>query len=45
MKYLVALLFFILSTASLSAQNALCDSDDICVVQFNAAFNSANEVT
>ena len=45
MKYLVALLFFILSTTSLSAQNALCDSDDICVVQFNASFNSANEVT
>ena len=45
MKYLVALLSFILSTTSLSAQNALCDSDDICVVQFNAAFNSANEVT
>ena len=45
MKYLVALLFFILSTTSLSAQNALCDNDDICVVQFNASFNSANEVT
>ena len=45
MKYLVAFLFFILSTTSLSAQNTLCDSDDICVVQFNASFNSANEVT
>ena len=49
MKYLVTLLSFLLVSTHASKplseeKSPLCD-DDICVVQFNAAFNSANEVT
>ena len=49
MKYLVTLLSFLLvstnaSKPSVEEKTPLC-GDDICVVQFNAAFNSANEVT
>ena len=49
MKYLVMLLSFLLVSTNaskpiLEEKSPLCD-DDICVVQFNAAFNSANEVT
>ena len=49
MKYLVALLSFLLVSTNaskpfLEEKAPLCD-DGICVVQFNAAFNSANEVT
>jgi hypothetical protein len=49
MKYLVATLLFLLATSHASKpfleeeKTELC-GDDICVVQFNAAFNSANEV-
>jgi len=43
MRYLVALVLFLTSITSLSAQTEVCDGD-LCVVQFNAAFNSANEV-
>ena len=50
MKYLVALLSFLLVTTNASKspfeekKTPLCD-DGICVVQFNAKFNAANEVT
>ena len=50
MKYLVALLSFLLVTTNASKplfeeeKTTLCD-DGICVVQFNAKFNAANEVT
>ena len=50
MKYLVALLSFLLVTPNASKplfeeeKTPLCD-DGICVVQFNAKFNAANEVT
>ena len=49
MKYLVALLSFLLvstnaSNPPLEEKVNLCE-DGLCVVQFNAAFNSANEVT
>ena len=49
MKYLVTTLLFLLATSHASKpfleeeKTELC-GDDICVVQFNAAFNSANEV-
>ena len=48
MKYLVTTLLFLLSTASTTIPNLeerpnLCN-DDICVIQFNAGFNAANEV-
>ena len=43
MKYLVTFILFLTSINSLSAQTEVCDGD-LCVVQFNAAFNSANEV-
>jgi hypothetical protein len=49
MKYLVSLLSFLLVTTNASKppfeeKTTLCD-DGICVVQFNAKFNTANEVT
>ena len=48
MKYLVTLLSFLLvstnASKSLSEEKSPLCGDDICVVQFNAAFNSANEV-
>ena len=44
MKYLVTLILFLASIISLQAQTEVCDGD-LCVVQFNAAFNTANEVT
>ena len=49
MKYLVAAVLSLLATSHASKpfleeeKTELC-GDDICVVQFNAAFNSANEV-
>ena len=43
MKYLVTFILFLTSLNGLSAQTEVCDGD-LCVVQFNAAFNSANEV-
>jgi|TARA_B100001564_G_C20455737_1_gene585576 hypothetical protein len=50
MKYLISvLLFLFISTNAskpplLEEKTPIC-GDNICVVQFNAAFNSANEVT
>ena len=46
MKYLVALALTLLFTNTPPAEEKteLCD-DGICVVQFNAGFNAANEVT
>ena len=49
MKYLVAIISFLLVSTNASKplpeeKSSLCD-DNICVVQFNAAFNSTNEVT
>ena len=49
MKYLVAIILSLLVSNNASKplfeeeKTSLC-GDDICVVQFNAAFNSANEV-
>ena len=48
MKYLVTLLSFLFISANaskplLEEKSPLC-GDDICVVQFNAAFNANNEV-
>ena len=43
MRKLVILLLFFASFLGLSAQD-ICDGD-LCVVQFNASFNSSNEVT
>ena len=45
MKYLVALAFPFLFAGELPSEEKtnICD-DDICVIQFNAGFNSANEV-
>ena len=48
MKYLVTTLFFLLtsaytSTPNLEEKTPICD-DSICVIQFNAGFNAANEV-
>jgi hypothetical protein len=45
MKYLVALIFPFLFTGEppLEEKTNICE-DDICVIQFNAGFNSANEV-
>mgnify|MGYP003665810945 FL=1 len=43
MRYLVAFLLFSISFLELPAQT-VCDGD-LCVVQFNASFNSSNEVT
>ena len=43
MKKLVILLLLSISFLGLSAQE-VCDGD-LCVVQFNASFNSSNEVT
>ena len=42
MRKLVILLLFFTSFLGLSAQT-ICDGD-LCVIQFNASFNSANEV-
>ena len=50
MKYLVAIILSLLATTNASKplfeeeKTTLCD-DGICVVQFNAKFNAANEVT
>ena len=50
MKYLVAIILSLLVTTNASKplleeeKTTLCD-DGICVVQFNAKFNAANEVT
>jgi hypothetical protein len=46
MKYLVtlALIFLFTGTPPAEEKTELCD-DGICVVQFNASFNAANEVT
>ena len=46
MKYLVALAltFLFIATRPAEEKTELCD-DGICVVQFNAKFNAANEVT
>jgi len=49
MKYLISVLLFLLVSTNASKplseeKSPLC-GDDICVVQFNAAFNTANEVT
>ena len=50
MKYLVAIILSLLVTTNASKplfeeeKTPLCE-DGLCVVQFNAAFNSANEVT
>ena len=46
MKYLVALIFpfFFTGELSLEEKTNICD-DGICVIQFNAGFNAANEVT
>ena len=49
MKYLATLLSFLLvstntNNPSLETKAELC-SDGLCVVQFNAKFNAANEVT
>ncbi len=49
MKYLVAIMSFLLVSTNASKplpeeKLPLC-GDNICVVQFNAAFNSTNEVT
>ena len=49
MKYLVSILSFLLVSTNaskpiLEEKSPLC-GDDICVVQFNAKFNAANEVT
>tara|TARA_Y100001972_G_scaffold38423_1_gene47355 strand:+ start:206 stop:562 length:357 start_codon:yes stop_codon:yes gene_type:complete len=45
MKYLVALAFpfLFIGEPPLEEKTNICD-DDICVIQFNAGFNSANEV-
>tara|TARA_R100000030_G_scaffold81520_1_gene64251 strand:- start:12 stop:377 length:366 start_codon:yes stop_codon:yes gene_type:complete len=48
MKYLVTLLSFLFISANaskplLEEKTPLCDGD-LCVIQFNASFNSANEV-
>ena len=42
MKKLVAFFLFLIPCMGLSAQS-ICDGD-LCVIQFNASFNSANEV-
>lgn len=46
MKYLISLLFPLLFIGNLPLEEKteLCE-DGICVVQFNAKFNAANEVT
>ena len=46
MKYLVALIFPFLFTGKPPLEEKLDNicGDDICVIQFNAGFNSANEV-
>ena len=46
MKHLVALalIFLFTGTPPTEEKTGLCD-DGICVVQFNAGFNAANEVT
>ena len=42
MRYLVAFLLLLIPLFKTTAQN-VCDRD-LCVIQFNASFNSANEV-
>jgi len=42
MRYLVAFLLLLIPLFKTTAQN-VCDGD-LCVIQFNASFNSANEV-
>ena len=41
--YLLILLFMLMSS-SLKGQSP-CDSDELCVVQFNAGFNEINKIT
>jgi|TARA_R100000030_G_scaffold76924_1_gene59854 hypothetical protein len=49
MKYLISVILFLLISTNaskpllLEEKTEIC-GDDICVIQFNAAFNSANEV-
>ena len=42
-KLLCFIIFVVLLCIAGNAQNP-CQSDDLCVIQFNASFNSANEV-
>ena len=42
-KLLCFIILVVLLCISGNAQNP-CESDDLCVVQFNASFNAANEV-
>ena len=49
MKYLVTIIFFLFIsspslTPNIEEKTELCN-DGICVIQFNAKFNAANEVT
>tara|TARA_R100001443_G_scaffold103027_1_gene111312 strand:- start:410 stop:796 length:387 start_codon:yes stop_codon:yes gene_type:complete len=44
LKVYILLLLSILMSGSINAQSP-CEGDDLCVVQFNAGFNKANEVT
>ena len=43
-KYLIALLLLMILASSAKGQSYTCD-EDICVVEFNASWNSANNVT
>ena len=43
-KYLIALLLLMILASSANGQSYTCD-EDICVVEFNASWNSANNVT
>ena len=43
-KLLCFIILVVLLCISGNAQNP-CESDDLCVVQFNASFNSANKVS
>jgi hypothetical protein len=45
MRYLVVILFFLFPITKSFAQQTLCDENELCVIQFNASFNTANEVT
>jgi len=50
MKYLILLIFALFisplsPTLPTPSQPELCEGDELCVVQFNAAFNASNEVT
>tara|TARA_R110002167_G_scaffold361468_1_gene579831 strand:+ start:1240 stop:1608 length:369 start_codon:yes stop_codon:yes gene_type:complete len=50
MKYFTLLIFALFisplfPTSTSPVTSELCDGDGLCVIQFNAAFNTANEVT